>query len=103
MSKKANNKANNSKYQFNGRVGSVIPKMTGGTITNNLNNHLPQNSTKSKLLWTGVVIVCGIGIAYLINRLPDWGKIEFLGQHFKIILGIGMFALTQALVTWKNS
>lgn len=89
---------NNAKYQFNGTVGNVIDKMTGGVI----NNYFTPNSINSKLLWTSVIICCGIGIGYLTNRLPDWNSIQFFGEHFSTLLGIGIFALIQVFVTWKN-
>ena len=92
--------SNNSKYQFNNStIGNIIDKMSGGTI----NNYFSPNSTNSKLLWTGIIVFCGIGIGYLTNRLPDWDKIKFLGEHFLTLLGISIFALIQIFVTWKNS
>ena len=89
----------NSKYQFNGDVGSVADTISGGTV----NSYFIRNTNSSKLLWTSIIVICGIGIGYLINRLPDWDKIHFFGEHLAIILGIIFLGLIQILVTWKNS
>jgi hypothetical protein len=61
-----------------------------------------MNLTKAKFIYTFIVVACGIGIGYLVNRLPDVDKIQFLGEHFLILLGIGVFALIQIFVTWRN-
>lgn len=90
---------NNTKYQFNGTVGNVVDKMNAGVI----NNNFAPNSTNSKLLWTAVVVFCGVGIGYLTNRLPDWKNIQFFGEHLYILIGVCVFSTIQIIVTWKNS